>query len=118
MPNLAQERVETRPTTLLLATDACCQAGYDTAEVELGGAAVPVLVYVTCTELWGRQESLRSWQEQSPECIAKAYPHGLPGLAITVRPLAEAQQGIRGGETYPDGTRDSYAGEPLCSAGA
>ena len=89
MSNMVEERIDAGPASLLLATDACCQAGHDTAEVERGGGAVPVLVCVTCTELWGQLEVLRSWQEQCPRCFAKTHPQGLPDLGITARPRGD-----------------------------
>lgn len=76
-------------TTLLLASDACCQAGHNVAEVERGGGEAPVLVCVTCTELWGRMEGLRSWQEHCPCCFSEAHPHGLADLGISAQPLSD-----------------------------
>lgn len=79
---------ERRATPLLLATDACCAAGHDTALVERGGA-IPALVCVTCTALWGRLEERRSWQANWPDCFAKAHPEGLTDLGITAQALAD-----------------------------
>ena len=81
------ERSPGSATSLLLATDACCQAGHVIAEVEPGGGEMPVLACVTCTEQWGRRAGLRSWQERCPSCFAEAYPRGLTDrdLGITAR---------------------------------
>lgn len=84
-----KESGETWPTSLLLATDACCQAGHDVAEVERGGGEIPTLACITCTELWGRQQVLRSWQEQCATCFSQAYPNGMPDLGITAQPLSD-----------------------------
>lgn len=78
------ERSPGSATSLLLATDACCQAGHVIAEVERGGREMPVLVCVTCTERWGRRAGLQSWQERCPCCFAEAYPHGLTDRDLTV----------------------------------
>ena len=85
------ERVEWQPIALLLATDACCHAGHDVANVERGGGEIPSLVCVTCTALWGRLEGLKSWQEHCSTCFAEAYPQGLPDLGVTAQPLSERQ---------------------------
>jgi hypothetical protein len=84
--------VERSSATLLLATDACCQSGHDTAEVEHGGGEVPLLICVTCTELWGRMEGLQSWQEHCPCCFSEAHPHGLVDLGITAQLLSSHHQ--------------------------
>ncbi len=75
--------------SLLLATDACCQAGHVIAEVERDGGEMPVVLCVTCTERWGHKEGLRSWQEHCPDGFAEAYPRGLTDrdLGITARPV-------------------------------
>lgn len=85
------KEMETSPksiTSLLLATDACCQAEHVIAEVERGGGEMPVVVCITCTERWGRREGLRSWQERCPGDFAEAYPRGLTDRGITARPAA------------------------------
>lgn len=73
---------------LLLATDACCQGGHVTAEVERGGGEPPVLVCVTCAEWWGYREGLRGWAERCPDDFSQIYPRGLEELdrVITARP--------------------------------
>jgi hypothetical protein len=48
-----------------------------------------VLICVTCTELWGQLEVLRSWQEQCSCCFAKTHPKELPDLGITARPRGD-----------------------------
>lgn len=85
------ERAERQTTALLLATDACCHAGHDIANVERGGGEIPSLVCVTCTALWGRREGLQSWQEHCSTCFAEVYPQGLPDLGVTAQPLSERQ---------------------------
>jgi hypothetical protein len=42
------------PPSLLTATETCRQAGHETANVERGGGASPVVICVTGTELWER----------------------------------------------------------------
>lgn len=83
-------RAEKHATSLLLATDTCCQADHVIAEVERGGGEMPVVVCITCTELWGRREGLQSWQECCPRCFSETHPHGLTNLdlGITAQPPA------------------------------
>lgn len=82
------ERVPNGTTSLLLATDACCQAEHVIVEVEHGGGEMPAVVCITCIERWGRKEGLRSWQERCPGSFSDAYPRGLTDLdlGITARP--------------------------------
>ena len=83
------ERFPTSATSLLLATDACCQVGHIIAEVDRGGDEMPVVLCITCTERWGRRAGLRSWQKHCSGCFAEAYPHGLTDrdVGITARPV-------------------------------
>lgn len=74
--------------SLLAVTEACREAGHETATVEREGAARPVVVCVTCTETWGRLDGLRSWQEHCPCCFSEAHPHGLADLGITAQVLS------------------------------
>lgn len=82
------ERVPKGATSLLLATDACCQAEHVIVEVERGGGEMPIVVCITCIERWGRKEGLRRWQERCPDSFLDAYPRGLTDLdlGITARP--------------------------------
>lgn len=75
---------------LLLATDACCQVGHVTAEVERGGGEAPILVCVTCAVWWGYREGLRGWAERCPDSFSEVYSHGLVDFdeVITAQPIA------------------------------
>lgn len=75
---------------LLLATDACCQLGHVTAEVERGGGETPILACVTCTMWWGYREGLRGWAERCSDSFSQVFPHGLAEFdhEITAQPTA------------------------------
>lgn len=69
-------------SALLLATDACREAGHVVAGEESTGGT-ELMVCVTCSQEWGRMKGLRDWQEHCPCCFSEAHPNGLRDLGIT-----------------------------------
>jgi|GEM_PF-5448555 hypothetical protein len=78
--------------SLLVATDACRQAGHEIAAMAHINEMGPIDVCVTCTEVWGRLDGLRDWQEHCPCCFSEAHPHGLADLGITAQTLSAHHQ--------------------------
>jgi hypothetical protein len=78
--------------SLLTATETCRQAGHETANVERGGGASPVVICVTCTELWERASRPAKLAGALSLPLLGSPPHGLVNLGITAQVLSTHHQ--------------------------